>query len=195
MPARRTDSLRLSAPSSPAAPVLPLRGARVLLRPFTAADGLDAAAGRGMHAVYGDAEVMRFVGDGRPTTPAQSAAMITDYRRHQEEHGFAFWAVLDAADGRLVGDAGLEVTEHGVELGYTLARSHWGRGIGTEAARLCVDAAFGPLALPRLVALADAGNDASAHVLAKLGFRAGDGAVPAYGRPHRRFVLERPARA
>ena len=114
--------------------------------------------------------------------------MITDYRRHQHEHGFAFWAVMDRGSGELIGDAGLEVTAYGVELGYTLARDAWGRGLATEAAQLCVDAAFGPLDIPRLVAVADVENPASARVLEKLGFLR-QGREAAFGRPHHVFEL------
>ncbi|MGP9540002.1 GNAT family N-acetyltransferase [Brachybacterium sp. AOP43-C2-M15] len=162
----------------------PLRGVRVELRPFEVTD-LEAA-----HRVYGDAEVMRLVGEGGPVGREETAAMIAGYRDHQARHGFAFWAVLERGTGEVIGDAGLEVTAEGVELGYTLARSWWGRGLATEAARMCVDAAFGPLALSQLVAVADARNPASAHVLAKLGFRE-DRLVSAYGRPHRRFTMVR----
>src|SRR5699024_3313938 len=105
----------------------PLRSERLLVRPFEEADAPAA------HAVYGDAEVMRFVGDGRPASLRETAEMIEGYRRHQRERGFAFWAVLAADDGQLIGDAGLEVTAHGVELGYTLGRPWWGRGLATEA--------------------------------------------------------------
>lgn len=162
----------------------PLRSTRLCLRPFEKADA--AAA----HAVYGDPEVMRHVGEGEPATRAATEKMIESYRRHQDLHGFAFWAVIDRGSGQLIGDAGLEVTSDGVELGYTLARRWWGRGLATEVAALCLKAAFGPLGLTRLVALADAENPASSRVLTKLGFRDA-GTVVAYGRPHHRFTLER----
>lgn len=161
----------------------PLLGPRVLLRPFELSDAHAA------HAVYGDEAVMRYVGEGGAVTPATTERMLEGYRRHQEEHGFAFWAVLDRATGELIGDAGLEVTDHGVELGYTVGRPWWGRGLATEAARLCVQAAFGPLGLPGLVALVDLDNPASGRVLEKLGF-AKDGTLRAYGRPHHRFELD-----
>lgn len=162
----------------------PLRSTRLWVRPFEQADA--AAA----HAVYGDPEVMRYVGEGEPATRAVTEEMIESYRRHQELHGFAFWAVLERGSGQLIGDAGLEVTSDGVELGYTLARPWWGRGLATEAAELCLAAAFGPLGLTRLVALADAENPASSRVLTRLGF-SGAGTVSAYGRPHHRFTRER----
>lgn len=114
--------------------------------------------------------------------------MVEDYRRHQDEHGFACWAVMDRGTGELIGDAGLEVTGHGVELGYTLSRRWWGRGLATEAASLCREAAFGPLGMPQVVALVDADNPASARVLEKLGFT-DQGRTMAYGRPHHRFEL------
>src|SRR5699024_2181745 len=73
------------------------------------------------------------------------------------------------------------------ELGYTLARHRWGHGFATEAGRLCLTAADGPLGLRRLVGIADVENPASARVLARLGFE-DDGPIDAYGRPQRRFV-------
>lgn len=160
----------------------PLRGDRLELRPFEVSD-LEAAL-----RIYGDPEVMRHVGEGGAVGREEAARMLADYRAHQDRHGFAFWAVFERRSGELIGDAGLEVTGEGVELGYTLARSAWGKGLATEAAQLCVQAAFGPLALPRLVALAAVENSASARVLEKLGFTPGP-RIPAYGRPHRRFTL------
>lgn len=193
----------------------PLLGERVLLRPFAPGDAPAA------HGIYGDPEVMRYVGAGEAATPDTTEQMIADYRRHQREHGFAFWAVIERSTGRLIGDAGLEVTRFGTELGYTLARDAWGRGLATEAAALCVEVAFGPLGLSRLVALADVENPASSRVLEKLGFRpdaapdeiatdvgspdadvpdadahswaSPPGTVIVYGRPHRRFVRDGPA--
>ena len=157
----------------------PLRSERLLVRPFEEADAPAA------HAVYGDAEVMRFVGDGRPASLRETAEMIEGYRRHQRERGFAFWAVLAADDGQLIGDAGLEVTAHGVELGYTLGRPWWGRGLATEAAELCVDAALGPLGVRCLVALADEHNPRSARVQRSASRPT---ARDRGGRPHMRFV-------
>ena len=160
----------------------PLRTARLALRPFTVQD-VPAAA-----AVYGDAEVMRHVGEGGAVGADEAAAMVAAYIAHQREHGLGFWAVVDTASGELIGDAGFEHTEHGLELGYTLRRESWGQGLATDAARACLDAAAA-LGHREVVALVDAQNPASAHVLEKLGFTEDPGAVTAHGRPHRRFRL------
>jgi len=166
----------------------PFRTARLELRPFTVQD-VPAAA-----AVYGDAEVMRHVGEGGAVGADEAAAMVAAYIAHQREHGLGFWAVVDRADGTLIGDAGFEFTEHGLELGYTLRRDRWGQGLATEAARSCLEAAR-ELGHREVVALVDATNPASAHVLGKLGFTEGTadgesaGTVTSYGRPHRLFRL------
>jgi len=56
------------------------------------------------------------------------------------------------------------------ELGYSIARTYWGRGLATEAARAAMDAAFAAYAdLNRMRAVADARNVASLRVMEKLG--------------------------
>jgi RimJ/RimL family protein N-acetyltransferase len=141
---------------------------RLLLRPFVPGD-VDA-----IHAVYADPDVMRWV---------------DSYSAHQRAHGFAFWAVLERESGALIGDAGLHSTVVGeVELGYTLAKSAWGRGYATEAAGAWIQAAFGELGIREVIALAEPPNRASVHVLEKLGFRR-DGGRLAFGREHLLFRI------
>lgn len=185
-PAARPPAARPPGARPPAALAFPLCTARLALRPFEMAD-VEAA-----HRVYGDPEVMRYVAHGEPWSRTETEQALQGYRAHQAAHGYAFWAVIERESGELIGDAGLERTAHGVELGYTLARSCWGRCLATEAARAVVEAAVGPLGLVRpsagLVALVDPRHPASAAVLEKLGFALGP-TVTAFGRPHRRFTL------
>jgi RimJ/RimL family protein N-acetyltransferase len=56
-----------------------------------------------------------------------------------------------------------------VEIGWLLAREHWGDGYATEAAVAARDWAFTELGLPRLVSLILPGNDRSVRVAEKLG--------------------------
>ncbi len=162
---------------------IPRSGPRLVLRALTPQDA-PAAHER----IYGDAEVMRHVGDGPMADLAATERLLAAYAEHQAAHGFGFWAVQERASGELVGDAGFERTLRGeVELGYTLARAAWGRGYATEAAGLCLAEAR-LLGLDELVGVVDARNPASARVLEKLGFRP-DGERIAYGRPH--LVLRR----
>jgi RimJ/RimL family protein N-acetyltransferase len=80
--------------------------------------------------------------------------------------------VTERTDGapRLVGACGLGRRPSGaVELGYWIARPHWGRGIATEACSALVDIAR-TLRLASLEASHFLDNPASGRVLEKLGF-------------------------
>ena len=56
------------------------------------------------------------------------------------------------------------------EMGYSIARQHWGQGFCTEAARAVLDAAFESCpGLNRVRAMADDENAASQRVMEKLG--------------------------
>lgn len=70
----------------------------------------------------------------------------------------------------VVGSAGLGEFEGRPEIGYWIARPHWGKGYATEAARGVIEIAR-MLGHERLVAGHFSDNPASGKVLRKLGFR------------------------
>jgi RimJ/RimL family protein N-acetyltransferase len=58
------------------------------------------------------------------------------------------------------------------ELGYVVARAHWGKGVATAAVRRAVAMVFGEVeGLEPVEALVDVRNVASQRVLEKAGFR------------------------
>ncbi|KAM0839965.1 hypothetical protein ACQ4PT_059967 [Festuca glaucescens] len=84
-----------------------------------------------------------------------------------------FRAICLAGDDRPVGAISVSPTEDGcrAELGYVLARAHWGKGVATAAVRLAVAQVFGEVeGLLRVEALVDVPNVASQRVLEKAGF-------------------------
>jgi [ribosomal protein S5]-alanine N-acetyltransferase len=164
---------------------LPVNAERVRLRPFTTADR------GGMHAIYADERVMRWVGHGPVSSRRQSDAMLAGYGAHQQVHGYSVWALVDRAGDALLGDAGLYVSGDEVELVYTLAHTAWGRGYATEAGRLCLTLAFGPLAMTTVTAVVRPENRASARVLTKLGFMPA-GCRSHYGHAHDVYRLRAP---
>ena len=81
---------------------------------------------------------------------------------------------------RLVGACGLGRRASGsVELGYWIARSHWGRGIATEACAALIEIARA-LRLPALEGSYFTDNPASGRVLERLGFKATGIIAPRY---------------
>lgn len=70
----------------------------------------------------------------------------------------------------LIGSCGLGECEGEAELGYWIARQHWGKGYATEAARAVIANAW-MIGHRRLVASHYIDNPASGSVLRNLGFR------------------------
>lgn len=176
---------------SPALPQLafPLVGRTIELRPFTAGDA------EAMLRVYGDPEVMRWVGHGAVTSLDGVRSMLHQYMSHQQLHGFAFWAVVDRDSGAVIGDGGLARTIGGeIEMGYTLARHAWGHGRGTEVAALVAHTALDTLGFPKVRALVEPENEGSQRVLLRLGFEP-SGTTLAFGRPHLVFLRRAPGPA
>ncbi len=111
-----------------------------------------------------------------PYTAEDAKAFV---QRPQDARLPHFLVTLPGADGAtLIGSVGLgrDLLGHDtsggddIELGYWIAREHWGRGYATEAVRavLCLARALGHR---RLVADHFVDNPASGRVLRKAGFR------------------------
>ena len=124
--------------------------------------------------MHTDPEVRRYVGGN--AWPVEKAV----YRFHAEYLGrpsrtYGLWAAILKSEGKYAGCCGLHSRSTGeggayAKLGYYLARPYWRRGLATEASAAFVDAAFSRLRLAFVVASVQKGNDASEHILQKLGF-------------------------
>ena len=80
--------------------------------------------------------------------------------------------VIESGTGEVVGLGKLEIKETGAEeaeLGYMLLPDYWGRGLGSEIARLLVEKAR-TQQLKRLIAIIDPNNIPSRKILLKHGF-------------------------
>jgi [ribosomal protein S5]-alanine N-acetyltransferase len=164
---------------------LPIETERLHIRPFEPGDVESIAT------VYGDPEVMRYVWLGVLDHDGTSA-LLDQYRRTQDEHGFSTWAVVERVSRAVIGDVGFGVyaPTGEPELGYTLAVQAWGRGYALEAARACVTAAFAHLPYGRLVAKIEPENERSLRLAERLGMRRVE-TVDLDGRPHLLLALER----
>lgn len=74
-------------------------------------------------------------------------------------------------NGAVIGMIEIRINDFKADVGYVLAREHWGRGIATEALRTLVDWALGQESIYRVWALCDVENPASGRVLEKVGMR------------------------
>lgn len=144
-----------------------LETARLRLRTFTHGDSFE------LSSITRDPEVMRFIGEGRPISPEETAVNLESIINAFRRRGFGRWAVVHKELGRLIGYCGFSANNAaaGVELAYLLARPFWGRGLATEAARACLRYAFEELRLPSVSAITRPGNQRSRRVMEHLGMK------------------------
>lgn len=140
------------------------RTERLLLRPGWAED-----APALFEAINDQAIPRNLASAPWPYTLADAEAFLATERSDDEPSFLVFRRT--AGEPRLIGAAGLGRRPDGeIELGYWIARAHWGLGFATEAARAVVGIARDGLRLPRLQAGHFSDNPASGRVLRKIGF-------------------------
>ncbi|MGO9762259.1 MAG: GNAT family N-acetyltransferase [Solirubrobacteraceae bacterium] len=171
-----------------------LRTERLLLRPWRAEDREPFAA------LNADPAVMEYF----PATlsRAESDKLAQRIDGDIQRQGYGLWAVEIPGEAPFIGFVGLLATDvdmpfsPATEVGWRLARDHWGRGLASEAARAAIAFAFDELELGKIVALTAAGNVRSRRVMERLGMRrdpAEDFAHPRLpaGHPLEQHVLYR----
>lgn len=123
-----------------------------------------------------DPEVMRYLTGGRPSAPSEVDRNIRTYQEwYRTSPDRGYWIAQDAGDGAFLGWFHLRHPRGGdpaePELGYRLARAHWGRGLATEGSRALLGTAFADPSVRRVFARTMAVNTGSRRVMEKLGMR------------------------
>ena len=165
---------------------------RLLLRMPRAEDA------RGLLDAFADPEAMRFIGDGSTADLAGAGEAVERWLERWDAWGIGMFVVERTEDARVLGRAGFlrwdpetwEIGGSETELGWGLAREHWGHGYATEAALALRDWAFGERGLTRLISLIATENLRSIRVAEKVGERH-ERDVEVGGRPTRLYSLER----
>lgn len=119
-----------------------------------------------------DPEVMRYL-EGVPLTRDESDELAEWAQRCHAERGLGMVAVERRDDGAFLGSCGLHPQDwypQDLELGWRLARRHWGRGYATEAAGAWLEHGFSTLGLARVISITDPPNLRSLAVMHRLGF-------------------------
>lgn len=138
---------------------------RLVLRMF-GNDDLDA-----YYAICSDLEVMEFIGQGKAMNRLDTWRQIAVMLGHWQLRGYGSWAIEEKASGKLVGRVGFINPEGwpGLEIGWALARSSWGFGYATEAARAALQYGFQTFGFSRVISLIHPENTRSIRVSERLG--------------------------
>jgi RimJ/RimL family protein N-acetyltransferase len=144
---------------------------RLLLRAWQPSDEAPFAA------LNADPDVTRYLSG--PMRRDESDELLARIRGHWQEHGFGLYAVEVKQSGAFIGFVGLAIPSFlpdvlpAVEVGWRLAREHWGNGYATEGARASLRHGFEELGLRQIVSIIDPRNAASVRVAQRLEMRRG----------------------
>lgn len=143
-----------------------LRGDRLNLRPLRPGD---AAA---LTAYRSDPQVALYQGWELPYTVRDAARLIAEMvGRVPGDPGWVQIGLEVPPGGDLIGDVALNINGPEAEIGVTLSATAQGQGYASEALKVLLAHAFGPLKLERVRAEIDPRNVAVRRLLLLLGFR------------------------
>lgn len=128
---------------------------------------LDAIA-----AIFADAETMKYIGTGVVFNRNETWRSISGVLGHWLMKGHGMWTVEMRDTNEVVGRVGFIDPEGwpGFELGWIIARPHWGKGYAIESVRAAYGYAIDTLKRDRVISLIRPGNTRSVRVAEKLGF-------------------------
>jgi ribosomal-protein-alanine N-acetyltransferase len=136
---------------------------RLILRQFETDDVSELLRHRS------DAEIMKYLGGTQNRATVKKRIKL--YADFYQKHGYGFCAMIWRETGQFIGVGGIQIsaTSGETEVGYTVDKEFWGRGIATECTIACLDYGFEKLELNKIVALTHPENIGSKRVLEKAG--------------------------
>ena len=143
--------------------------------------------------LYGDADVMRYIGEGRTLTRPQTWRQIACFLGHRQLRGYTTMAIEDRRTGVFVGECGPWFPEGWpmLEIGWLVDPRRQGQGIATEVARGALDWCFATLGVDQVCSIIHPGNLPSARVATKLGAKI-ERQIESFGQTQDLWIHTRP---
>lgn len=141
---------------------------RVVLR-WISEDDID-----GLYEVFSDPQVMRYWSTVPLPNREAAAELQREIAEGNENNTMLKWGLALRESNSVIGTTtlfNLNLDNGRAEIGYAMARAHWGKGYMNEALRALVSHAFDVMNLRRLEADVDPRNAASIRTLERLGFQ------------------------
>jgi ribosomal-protein-alanine N-acetyltransferase len=121
--------------------------------------------------LFADPDVVKYIGDGKPSSRAEAAKAVDSMTAHWQNHGFGRWIAINKTNGAFIGFGGLRSLFGTPEVVYHLTKKNWGQGFATELARAALRFGFEDRGFDRIVAITKPPNLASIRVMEKLGMQ------------------------
>ncbi len=140
---------------------------RLLLRKVASADA------KSLWSIWSDPAVTKFMNISSFKHEEQALEMIDLLNHLANEHRAIRYSIIKKIGNCIIGSCGfnnIDFDKATAEIGYDLAKTHWGKGYATEAIIALIHVAFTHLEITTIVAKVDAANSNSIKVLQKLNF-------------------------
>ncbi|WP_266182067.1 GNAT family N-acetyltransferase [Dyella humicola] len=124
--------------------------------------------------VWSDPEVAHYFSFPPMQHIFQAHQRVTEKLRSSSEGKGIIFVIESNDSGEVLGDCGLHNADWRcrlAEIGFCLARRHWGKGYMTEAAQALIDYGFREAGLRRIEANIDPRNRPSVMVVERIGFK------------------------
>lgn len=145
---------------------------RLILRPLEISDA------EAMYAMDSNPNVHKFLWQNPTKDISETIQIIHSVQQQYEQNGIGRFATILKATGEFIGWTGIKFVNDHIEngktnfydYGYRLNENYWNKGFATEASIAWLDFGFNQMNIQEMNAYTHAKNDASNHVLEKIGF-------------------------
>lgn len=128
-----------------------------------------------LHKVSSDPEVMKYFPATK--TKEETKIFIKRMQSHFEERNYCYFPAVLKSSQEVIGFIGLAYQTFdapfnpAVDIGWRLAKNHWGKGYATEGAKACLKYAFEKLNIDTILSIASTINVPSIKVMQKIGMQ------------------------
>lgn len=163
-----------------------LQTERLRLRRFRRADV------GAIYAIIGDDVAMQYY--PKTFNPSDAVQWVERNLRRYRDDGYGLFAVMLKESDDVIGDCGVIQQEIegkvALEVGYHFRRDQWGHGYATEAAKACMEFAFGNLGADKVISLIRPENVPSRRVAERNGMQI-ERQIVHWGLPHLVYGMSR----
>ncbi|MFR8732958.1 MAG: GNAT family N-acetyltransferase [Clostridium perfringens] len=124
-------------------------------------------------SLFSDEDIMKYSGTEVYDPEKQVEFYFKKVKLMYKEKKGIRWAIINKESEAFIGDIGLyniDFYSNNTEIGYTIEKNFWGKGVASECIKAIENFAFEILDMNRIIDMIDSNNISSIKLSEKLGF-------------------------
>ncbi|HAT4245019.1 TPA: GNAT family N-acetyltransferase [Clostridium perfringens] len=124
-------------------------------------------------SLFSDEDIMKYSGTEVYNPEKQVEFYFKKVKLMYKEKKGIRWAIINKESKAFIGDIGLyniDFYSNNTEIGYTIEKNFWRKGVASECIKAIENFAFKILNMNRIIAMIDSNNTSSIKLSEKLGF-------------------------